>query len=154
MDVGTIRDGFEWHRPMGEIGRWKFARRAGVHAHPLRRRVGTQPAATHPLVNREIAYSLRGDLGRGCVSPVLSVRAGADPIPDNDRDGDTAAFHGGALGAAVLCGAWHRGVSDSERDPAGDDASRVGLWVGADTIHLHGGEAPCTAPVFWKTVRP
>jgi len=40
-----------------------IARWAGVHAHPLRGRVGAQPAATHPLVNREIPYSLRGDLG-------------------------------------------------------------------------------------------
>jgi hypothetical protein len=26
MDVGTFRDGFQWHRPLGEVGRWRFAR--------------------------------------------------------------------------------------------------------------------------------
>ena len=55
MDVGTFHDGSQWHRPLGEIGRGRLARWAGVHAHPLQGRVGTQPAATHPLVNREIA---------------------------------------------------------------------------------------------------
>ena len=55
MDVGTFRDGFEWHRPPGEIGRWRFPRWAEVYAHLLQWRVGMQPAATHPLVNREIA---------------------------------------------------------------------------------------------------
>ena len=64
MDAGAFHDGFGSHRPLGEIDWWRFARWAGVHAHPLRSRVGTQPAATHPLVNREIPYSLRGDLGQ------------------------------------------------------------------------------------------
>jgi hypothetical protein len=32
-------------------------------AHPLRWRVGTQPAATHLLVDPELPTSLRGDLG-------------------------------------------------------------------------------------------
>ncbi len=36
---------------------------AGVHAHPLPWRVGIQPAATHPLVDRELPSSLRGDSG-------------------------------------------------------------------------------------------
>ena len=55
MDVGAFRDGSQWQSPLGDIGRWRFARWAEVHAHPLQGRVGTQPAATHPLVNREIA---------------------------------------------------------------------------------------------------
>ena len=31
-------------------------------SHPLRRRVGTQPAATHPLLDRQLSCALRGDL--------------------------------------------------------------------------------------------
>ena len=65
MDVSTLRDGSQWHRPLRDIGRWRFSRWAGVHAHPPRGRVGTQPAATDPLVNREVPYPLRGDLGTG-----------------------------------------------------------------------------------------
>jgi hypothetical protein len=28
MDVGTFRDGFQWYCPLGDIGWWRFARRA------------------------------------------------------------------------------------------------------------------------------
>ena len=44
---------------------WDVATRAhAAVAHPLRRRVGTQPAATRPLGDREPPSSLRADLGR------------------------------------------------------------------------------------------
>jgi hypothetical protein len=74
MDVGTFRDGFQWHGPLGEIDWWRFARWAGVHAHPLRTRVGTKPAATRPLADRELPTSLREDFGK--TRPIVQL-AGA-----------------------------------------------------------------------------
>ena len=33
MDVGTFRDGLQWHRPLRDIGWWRFSR-MGCRVHP------------------------------------------------------------------------------------------------------------------------
>jgi len=48
---------------------------SGVYAHPLRTRVGTKPAPTRPLADRELPTSLREDLGREVIAKRMLPRA-------------------------------------------------------------------------------
>jgi hypothetical protein len=50
------------HEDTKKAGAWVLEKGS---SHPLRRRVGMQPVATHLLVDREHPPSVRGDLGRG-----------------------------------------------------------------------------------------
>ena len=70
MDVGMVRDGSQWHRPLGNIDHWRFSRWAGVHAHPLRSRSGTPPAVLHRVVDPTSFPSLREDLGHPTRIPI------------------------------------------------------------------------------------
>ncbi len=72
---------------------------AGVHAHPPRWHVGTQPAATHPHGDREIPSRFRGDLRR---DPVPSQAPRPCPVPAS------CAAAGRRLGRP----SWHLGFSE------------------------------------------
>ena len=55
----------------------------GVHAHPLRPRVGSKPAATRPLAERELPSSCREDLGLS--SRLASGLSCGKPTPATDE---------------------------------------------------------------------
>ena len=72
---GCMQPGFQHAKTRGRQEYGLMDAHAEVHAHPLRPRVGTKPAATRPLADRELPASLREDLGEAGPSQKAPISA-------------------------------------------------------------------------------
>ena len=133
-------------------------------SHPLRRRVGTQPAATHPLLDRELSCSLRGDLSESRMPAWETLQC-----PVSVSRGTAAGWTQQAVcvcsrkGSLNVCGGLERGGWAREiqqQAHAMDPSMRCLAWPGSanGATHASPGQRPGSLkgrnkPWFVRTFR-